>query len=338
MIDHPSTAAASRPRGNAIVVRIIILGVVLAFGTLALEAATRVVYDRNGMHYGIEMWKYAKLLKRQSPSWAIGHEHIPNSQAHLMGQDMKINSQGLRGPEIGAPRAGIRRVVVLGDSMTVGWGAKEDETYPRVLEKMLNANGQRAEVINAGVGNYNTSMEVAWFLERGQAMKPDDVILGYYINDAEETPRMVEGWLPRHSYLYVVLSSTWDAMERAWGWKPSYEQYYDDLYRDDNPGWRQTQKSLETLIQTCQKNGIGLRVLLIPELHQVEGEYPFRFVHDRVRAIAARHDVAVLDLDGAFRGHDPKTLWVSPGDAHPNGVAHRIIAEQLFAAMQTETE
>jgi lysophospholipase L1-like esterase len=331
------TPAAPSGLSRRVQVGLLLLLVSLAGGFLVFEAAARVVFDRNGMHYGIEMWKYARSVKRQSASAAIGHEHVPNSQAHLMGTDVRINSQGLRNPEV-APRRepGVRRVLVLGDSLTFGWGVEERETFPRVLERMLNESGRQFEVINAGVGNYNTAQEVAWFTERGLAYEPDEVILGFYINDAEPTPRRTESWLASHSYVYVVLSSAWDALQRQIGLKKGYYDYYADLYDESNPGWRECQAALERLIAICRARGFRISVALLPELHDVEVSYPFRFVHERVAAVVTRQGAPVVDLDGAFRGHEPKSLWVSPGDAHPNALAQRIIAERLFAALTTD--
>ena len=45
-----------------------------------------------------------------------------------------------------------------------------------------------------------------------------------------------------------------------------------------------------------------------------------------VKAILA----AVLDLTPAFAGIDPSSLWVSPGDAHPNARGHAIIGDYLL--------
>jgi lysophospholipase L1-like esterase len=335
-MDATSRAAAGRSR--RIRVALLLFMVALVGGIVAVEAASRVVFDRNGMHYGIEMWKYAQLVKRQSSNPAIGHEHAPNRHAHLMGVDVRTNSHGLRSPERPIERQpGVRRVLVLGDSLTFGWGVEEDATYPRVVERLLNESGRPAEVINAGVGNYNTSQQVTWFTERGLVYQPDEVVLGFYINDAEPTPRRRGSWLANRSYLYVLLSSTADASERIVGLKKGYAEYYGDLYGESNPGWRDCQAALEKLISVCRTRGIRLKVVLLPELHDVEATYPFRFVHERVAAVAKRHGGDVLDLDGAFRGHDPKTLWVSPGDAHPNARAHQIIAERLFSAMVAES-
>ena len=41
----------------------------------------------------------------------------------------------------------------------------------------------------------------------------------------------------------------------------------------------------------------------------------------------------VVDLLPAFAGIDPRSLWVSPGDAHANARAHEIIGRTLYDAL-----
>jgi len=48
------------------------------------------------MHFGVEMWKYAKLLKIPAENAEMSHRHRPNASAFLMGTEMRINSLGLR--------------------------------------------------------------------------------------------------------------------------------------------------------------------------------------------------------------------------------------------------
>ena len=48
-------------------------------------------------------------------------------------------------------------------------------------------------------------------------------------------------------------------------------------------------------------------------------DYPFDFIHDRVKAICADERVGYVDLLPSFASAgDPRSLWVSPFDAHPN--------------------
>ena len=212
----------------------------IALSLLFVEFSTRIIFNRNGMHYGIEMWKYAKQMKRISPIPRMSHEHTPNQEAVRMGVHVKINSQGLRDDEFPiAKDEGAFRILVLGDSMTLGWGAKFEETYSKVLERMLNENRpvasfERYEVINAGVGNYNTVQEVAYFKARGAQYHPDMVLLGFYLNDAEEIPRRSGGFFKEHSYFYVLLSQGWDALLRAFGSRKGFKDYYLDLYSETN--------------------------------------------------------------------------------------------------------
>src|SRR4051794_39884304 len=65
---------------------------------------------------------------------------------------VRINQLGIRGPEIGPRRPGVRRVLVLGDSFTFGAGVEEAETFPAQLAAELTRRGAPAEGINAGIG------------------------------------------------------------------------------------------------------------------------------------------------------------------------------------------
>ena len=314
-----------------------VVAVVVAL--LALEAVTRVVFDRNGMHFGIEMWKYARDVKQRSAIPAMGHEHAPHRQARLMGVDVRTNSLGLREREFAQEKTpGVRRVLVLGDSMTFGWGTAVADTYPKVLEGLLNRRKARYEVINGGVGNYNTVQEVAYFRERGLRLNPDEVILGFYINDAEPIPVPTQNVLARHSYLYVLATSGWDALARRMGVKSSRSRYYEGLYGEGTPTWQACRDALADLARLCRRGGIALRIVLIPELHAPGEHYPFRRVHELVAAFARSQSVPVVDLNAAFTGIDPATLWVSRGDAHPNALAHAIIARAIHEAMASPTE
>ena len=112
-----------------------------------------------------------------------------------------------------------------------------------MLETLLNQSPEASkfEVINTGVGNYNTQMEVAYFLTKGYKLKPDVVVLNYFINDAEPTPQRKRSWLAEHSQAYVVVSSAIDKASRMFFGKSDWQSYYRNLYGDDEPGmdWRE---------------------------------------------------------------------------------------------------
>ncbi len=136
------------------------LAIAIGFILGSLELYVRTVED-DGMQYNLEMWKYAKRVKFVSDDPLIGHEHRPNVDTVLMGVRVTTNDAGLRNNDVAIEKPiGRYRVIMLGDSVLFGWGAKQDQTVSARLEAAWREGGHDVEVINAGDGNYNTIMEV----------------------------------------------------------------------------------------------------------------------------------------------------------------------------------
>ena len=146
---------------NLKAILLVVASIVVTLG--AVEGGVRLFVD-NGMQYDLEMWKYARAMKRVSEIPEVGHEHRPGTHAHLMGVDVSINSTKQRNPEVPKTKPdNTYRILMLGDSLTFGWGVREAETAARRLEAALNSGGRagpRISVINAGVGNYNFNDQV----------------------------------------------------------------------------------------------------------------------------------------------------------------------------------
>lgn len=302
---------------------------------LVAELASRWVLD-NGMNFDLEMWKYAKDIKRVSANPEIAHEHTPGTSGFFMGVPVAINSIGLRDREYPLEKPpGSVRVLMLGDSLTFGWGVKVEDTPAKILEEMLNrdGSGKTYEVINSGVGNYNTRMEVAYFLDRGRLLKPDVVVLNYFINDAEPTPRRKNNLLDEISYAAVLLSGAFDTVTRTYFGRADWKGYYRSLYEPGSPDWAGAQDAIKRLIDYCQKAGIKVVIVNYPELHELRN-YPFSSVTAGIAQISADHGVPFVDLLPSVQDRDPASLWVSPGDAHPNAVANTEYAKTLARALR----
>jgi acyl-CoA thioesterase-1 len=72
-----------------------------------------------------------------------------------------------REPEVPA-RAPRPRIVILGDSLTVGLGLPVAESYPSLLQRRLDGSGYAFEVVNAGVSGDTTAgglSRLDWSLE-----------------------------------------------------------------------------------------------------------------------------------------------------------------------------
>jgi lysophospholipase L1-like esterase len=302
---------------------------------LGIEGAVRFLVD-DGMQFDLEMWKYAKDVKRVSADPLVAHEHAPNRQALLMGVDFAINSKGLRDREFSYERTpGLLRIMMLGDSLTVGWGVPVEDTFSKRLERMYAERGIEAEVLNTGVGNYNTIQEVQYFLNEGRKYKPDIVVLNFFVNDAEPVPREAPpSWFARACHSCAFVAGRIDTVRRKFFDQKNWTDYYLGLYGNGSgKGWLDAKQAIARLTDYGKENGIKLLIANLPELHQLKN-YPFQPITGLVRQAADENGVGFVDLLPYLQEQEPARLWVTPPDPHPNAYANKFIAQGLFEALQ----
>jgi lysophospholipase L1-like esterase len=312
---------SARRAAEALFLILVPLGAFLLLSELALRA-----YLARNIFYDVEMSRYALTLKVDSENPRIGHHHRPSSQATLMGVPVQTNADGFRDDEVPVARSGKRRLVFLGDSLTLGWGVAKEDTFEHLLEARL---GELAptEILNLGVGNYNTTQEVALFAEKGLKYGPDEVVLFYFINDAEPVPQRSRFPGLGHYRIVTFYWSRLKALKARLSPGAGFAEYYGALYRDGAEGWERSQAALLELRELSRAHGFGLKVVLLPELHRLD-PYTFEREHALVAEFLRANGIPVLDLAPHFRGvPEPQALWVSRDDAHPNARAHRMIAD-----------
>lgn len=308
----------------------------LAMGLGAVEIGVRLFAD-TGMQYELEMWRYALEAKQVSAVEAMGHEHVPDVNTVLMGAPVSINAIGLRDdPVATAKPADTVRVLMLGDSITFGWGVADEERVSERLEAALAGHsalrGRRLEVINAGVGNYNAAMSVAWHLNRGRALEPDIIVFNYFINDAEPRPSRQGGLLRETSAAYVFFAGKVDTAMRLMEERRDWRDYYAALYDEAAPGFQAMSDSFTRLAEAARADGAPVLFAVYPELREL-APYPFQRETDIVAGLARGHGWPVIDLLPAVAATPPEELWVTVPDPHPNGRANALFAQALTAPL-----
>src|SRR5262249_38021615 len=126
----------------------------------------------------------------------------PNVVGVLDGVVHRTNSGGMRGHEVARVKPfGTYRIAVGGDSWTMGMGVPEEDIYPVLLERALNAHAgdRRYEVLNLGLGGLNAEQVLDRIEGVGLAYDPDLLVYAFNIND-------LEGPLYRKSRSSVVMA------------------------------------------------------------------------------------------------------------------------------------
>ena len=301
--------------------------VALGVGEVALRAK-----NRSMQNYDIEMWRYAKELKVRSDNPLLGHEHVPSRAETLQSVEIRTNESGLRGSKVAAPSPDKRRILFLGSSVTLGWGVPEAETITQRIEKMFAKDGETVEVLNAGIGNYNAPRYVERFLTRMTDLAPTDIVIHYFLRDAEVLDAGGGNWLLRNSQLAVTV---WIAFSRYFGKasEKTLEQHYRDVYRPDAQGYKDMLVALDRLAKYSREKNVRLYLAMTPDVHDLV-DYKFEFVHKSVAGVAAGIGAKYVDLLPSMRNLTPKELWSMPGDPHPNGLGHQKMAEALYPALR----
>ncbi|MBN2056581.1 hypothetical protein JW905_16770, partial [bacterium] len=97
------------------------------------------------------------------PDHHTHHRLLPGTRSRFTNPEwdyvQRVNSLGLRGQDVSLEKTpGTWRLLMLGDSFTMGKGVDDDKTFSALLEQMLNqqyAGQPGCQVLNAGVDSYS---------------------------------------------------------------------------------------------------------------------------------------------------------------------------------------
>ena len=266
-----------------------------------------------------------------------------------------VNPSGFRGPAVRPKPAGTRRLVFLGDSFTFGEGVHYQDTYPEVAARLLRKEGQRVESCNLGVGGYNTTQEAEVLRLFGFDLKPDVVVLGYTLNDAEPPLFQVDPTSgqpvrrPREAFIEAeaaprrppdsplyrlrLAQAIWQVQRQRHLTKQTVD-YYLSLHAPSSEGRIESERALREIITQCRQRGVPCIVVMFPLLYDLSGNYPFKAIHEEIGQVVRQAGGRFIDLLPALMGQDARALIVHPTDQHPNETVHalagRMVAEEIL--------
>jgi lysophospholipase L1-like esterase len=297
-------------------------------------------------------------ITRQDPDlfWSLR----PGLARSYRGALVRTNRLGLRGPEVGEKAPGERRILLLGESTTFGFGVGQDETYAARLQAQLDGEPGRYSVVNAGVPAWTLFQSTVWLRERGLALAPDAVAIYHLVNDFLPTSYRASAhgelgsgrsdaelhafyrslWIDRlirysaifragsHAYARWLGTRARDAIAADAGreqilWTPAH-------FPHDQPVRVRPEERralLETLLALSREHDFEL-VIMHPVYRDVPG-------HDELLlAFSREHDLAFVDGPAVFDASGvPRGLLFSDA-LHPVPRGHRLLARALYATLR----
>jgi lysophospholipase L1-like esterase len=333
---------------------------------IALEVALRVCG-----HNAVRDWRDGRdSAMRPSVYPDLKYELTPGASGGAWGSDVKINSQGFRGPEPSNNPA-TQRVIVLGDSIAFGNNLPLEDTFTFQLQQRLVSQRRDVEVLNFGVGGYDTLQEVSLLETRGLKYHPDLVVVAYCLNDisiASVDLAHIQRMQPSHyNFLYesrlaqlisvsietIRLKNSLKHMNDPQVFHREYENQIDPISDEESelldlmnqaPKWPSTtwygerdrvgrlRFGFRRLARISQENGFPVVIMIVPLLLDKGGAYSHGAAHRIVEMEARRAGFDTIDLTDQFMRAGVGNLTLSLGDIiHPNKVGHTIMADSLSA-------
>jgi lysophospholipase L1-like esterase len=338
----PPSAGVRRRRALRLALALAGLGLGLLLG----EGAVRLA----GVAPEVGVATYGRFRLARNPR--LGYEPVPDldHQGDVgRGFDFKGRSNGMgfrdRDHPLAKP-AGTLRILVLGDSLAWGFAVRRsDAIFPYLLERNLERQGLKAEVLNFGVSGYNTMQEVAMLEDRGLAYRPDLVLLAYCLNDRTEAAGgLMEGLLARErksASRFAFLASPWLMRSHLWrtlryhptfaSWSKKADPPAQGLYADF--GEDRVEPSFAELATLARSHRFRVLVAVFPYL---EGIVSYRHgeEHEAVRRLAERHRFAFVDLLAPLQECRVQRGRIRVDRWHLNETGHSCAAEALARAVR----
>lgn len=278
--------------------------------------------------------RWNEHVHRRSRTPGLLYELAPGVDAEALGVHVRTNSLGMRGPEISpAKPGGVFRIVVLGDSVSFGWGVPEDMMYSSRLAGLLDPELGPVEVANMAVSGYGTAEEVAAFLSKGAALDPDLVVLGYVLNDPSPMDPVQplvayyqpESWWRKSNTLRLLRVGLW----RAEILRHGGGDYIERLHADPET-WGLVESSFSKLSGWARETGAPVVVAIFPDLSGNDWpEYKYGPIHEQVAALARDNGFLVVDLYQPYSKLTRPELTLTDDDPHPSVRGHGIAAREI---------
>lgn len=318
---------------------------VLSAGQHATQYGTNYLMD--GTPLGQNEWLHRFMVENPIPG--VRHGFVPDSRwkscypmAHHAYFEpggcvrYETGPHGYRHPEgLWRKPKGRCRILLIGDSVSFGWGVPSESLFSRHVERMLRVERPNLDVVNMGVIGYTASEGIAVLVHRGIERSPDVVVWQLHINDLIA----MEGWAPTPVALHLPdswrknlrlisliehrLAITGHIRELDAKYGRRADPVVTDVRTED------FLRAIKWAASVLEHAHLPCIAMLYPYPDYLQGRYPFAGLHRLFDQQCREAGIVPLDLLPWLRRPTQRQLWVDQSDNHPSPVGHRLMAEAL---------
>jgi hypothetical protein len=304
---------------------------------IIVEIAIRVL-DPLGVSYFEAASRY-HLDKLPDP--ILVYKHAPSLQRTYQGVRVSINKLGLRDRNLEKKQDGELRILLLGDSVTFGWGVPIEASFGRKLESTLASKlGRPVRTVNAGVGSYNTVQEYAVLRTYADVIEPDVVVLLYVPNDIVPNDPPFDPWSQLSlqgksppEAITILLSESW--LYRLGRFVFQHSRSNGPASLDKNArGVKESMDALSAIASFCRDQGVHFVTFFYRSKRGPLGGLSST-LFSQIQTIGQTDGFSVADVGSWWADVDMRSVIHSTIDSHPNERGHEILAAGMADFLMT---
>ena len=318
-----------------------------------------------GLELGVRILRPQRTFVSTVNTWDpdVGTRQIPGARGFVICPeyeiDLIINSKGLRDREYPYEKPeGTRRILCLGDSFVCGYGVEAEDTFAKVLERLLNSQGGVGpwEVLNAGVGSTGTAHQLAYYIDEGHKYDADVVVVGFFVSNDFWDNALSGVYSLRDGSLVRTKAPLTRArkIQRYTGWIPGYDTLFARSHllnllkfkvaaahfrrlseisaepQEQSDASRHLHELAIELVseldRECRSNDCELIIMIIPPPPGSARPAGLDDFAERIGACG----IQCLDLEAAFAEVSRREILNYKCDGHWNKRGHKLAAELLY--------
>jgi len=274
------------------------------------------------------------LLYTTSANHNLRYELKPNVTVGFV----TVNSDSFRDKEYPLYKdVQAMRIIVLGDSETLGKSLAQEDTFPKKLQKALGEQcaKYKFEVLNMALEGYNTIQELEFLKAKGLKYNPDLVLLYYCFNDPDYPEYYFKNnFFNNHflltRYIQYRIKKFLVKKDRKLKGIKNEEENFRYLYNSES--WDYTKEAILNIKGLSEKYNFRFVFVVVAEMSSLvldfRDNYPYSYINEMLAHFCQDNGIEIIDPLGYLkeRNDNPLDLVIGFEDRHKNPKGNSIIA------------
>ncbi len=294
------------------------------FSFIIVEVALRVF----GLIPQIDQSNAHLLFERNGESYKLkkGVKDIS-----FAGSFISSNQFGFRDNTMKVEKSNQRRIAFIGDSWGFGWGLKQSQSIPKIIQNKIDAN-----VLNFSIPGFNVSDYL--FVVKNELPKfdIDEVVILLHLNDILELDEKKSFKKKENSknesvaFKLLYRALLLPMAEKFKFTNRTSVNMFNKSYAKGGQKFKKYKKNLSEIVENTISKNIKLKVFILPIPFSNSETYPLGAINAKIISIFKTYDVLPINLVSVYKGRKKSEMVINSYDPHPNEYASELIAKEIL--------